>query len=579
MKKRNATLLSVALAALAVGMLAAARTARAEVPVLETASPDGDFGLFERAQPIVAPWFMWFVLGELSDPHDVDMVTFEYAAGERFKAIVFIPGHESLRAFNPTIALIGPGLPSPDAALPFDLPEGMGAVIATSDSTAPYFDIFTQMVYFPRAQIALTMPQTGRYFVAIWGEPMGMARYALDIGIREHFAPHVLARHPINWWEVRDYLRWGHLPAVLVFPFVGLALHWLTRRLRARSPLRERALACAHLTGFAALIIGVNAQQIAYPDMPLIAFSVGGVALIAAVGTLLSSAYFLTPLREHINLRDLAQDDCFVWVDGYAVHYTDEGDRHHPPVVLIHGFAASTFGWRRVRQALRANGYRVIAVDLLGYGASARPAEPIYTTETQARMVLGVMDQLGVPQAHLVGHSFGGRVAMQVALLAPQRVRRLALLAPEAFATDRPAIARWLRVPVLGYALAFYSTSPLLVRSGLRWVTRRHDWITPEALRGYTMPLRVRASALAQVWQARSPKDGALPVPHHLAHIAHEALILWGERDPVFPARDGVRLRHALPRAELVTLPDVGHLAHEEHPDATIAHLLRFLAR
>ncbi|MCS7055514.1 MAG: alpha/beta fold hydrolase [Thermoflexales bacterium] len=567
--------------ALVASLIADRRTARAEVPILETNAPGGDYGLFEEGQYVSEPWFMWFVLGELSSADDVDMTRFDYKAGDRFKAEIFIPGHEELRAFNPTIALIGPGLPRPAEQLPFEIPEGMGAVIATSDGTFDYFDIFTQMVYFPRAKIEVVMPQTGRYYVAVWGEPVGIARYALDIGIMENFAPHVLARYPINWWEVRDYLQWGHWPALLVPPLIAVALLWLMRRLARRRPIRqyEQITVAIALTGLTATFVVLVAQQTTgYGPQIAMTFSIAGVVALALAGAVVWGAYILTPLRERLNLREFASDDQFVWVNGYAVHYTDDGPHDAPVVVLIHGFAASVFTWRHVKAALLAAGYRVIAVDQLGYGASARPAEPIYTTQTQAELILGVLDALGVRRAHFVGHSFGGRVAMQVAILAPERVRSLVALAPEAFATGRPGIARWVRLPVLGYVLAFYSTSPWLVRPGLRFVSAKHNWITPAVVKGYAGPLHVRGSALAQVWQARSPKDGIQPVPHNLAAIDHPTLLLWGERDPVFPVGDGHRLAHILPAARLCVLTGAGHLVHEECPAETQRAILDFLA-
>lgn len=573
--------LACALTLAVVASLAAdLRTARAEVPILETNAPGGDYGLFEEGQYVPEPWFMWFVLGELSSADDVDMAKFDYQAGDRFKAEIFIPGHEELRGFNPTIALIGPGLPQPSEPLPFEIPEGMGAIVATSDGTFDYFDIFTQMVYFPRAKIEVVMPQTGRYYVAVWGEPVGMARYALDIGIMENFAPHVLIRYPVNWWEVRDYLQWGHWPAVLAPPLIAVALIWLMRRLARRRAIRryEQITVAIALIGLTATFIILLAQQTTgYGPQIAMTFSVAGVIALALVGSVVWGAYVLTPLRERLNLREFAGDDQFVWVNGYAVHYTDDGPHDAPVVVLIHGFAASVFTWRHIKAALLAAGYRVIAVDQLGYGASARPAEPIYTTQTQAEMVLGVLDALGVRQAHFVGHSFGGRVAMQIAILAPERAQSLAALAPEAFATGRPGIARWVRLPILGYVLAFYSTSPWLVRAGLRFVSAKHDWITHAVVKGYAAPLYVRGSALAQVWQARSPKDGDRPVPHNLAAITQPTLLLWGKRDPVFPASDGNRLARILPTARLHVFAEAGHIVHEECPEATWRALLDFL--
>lgn len=555
------------------------RPARAEIPILETHMPGGDYSLFEDAPYIDEPWFMWFVLGELSSAQDVDMVKFDYKGGDHFKAIIFIPGHEELREFNPTIALIGPGLPKPDGPLPFDLPAGMGVITATSTGTYDYFDIFTQMVYFPRAQIELDMPQTGRYYMAVWGEPIGMARYALDIGIMENFAPHVLARYPINWWEVRDYLRWGHWPAVAVPPLLALGVLLVLRR-RVSASVFERVSPTISLFGLAGTLILLNAQQATWSLVqPLTLLGVGSAVALAIFGAMLWSAYLLTPLRERYNLREAAGNGSFAWVEGYALHYSDDGAVDAPAVVLIHGFASSMFTWRHVKAELLRAGYRVVAVDLLGYGASARPAEPVYSTEHQARLVLGLLDQLGIATASIVGHSFGGRVAMQMALLEPAHVRSLVLLAPEAFTIERPRESRWVRIPVLGYVLAFYSTSPLLVRPGLRFVTRKHSWITGMVVRGYAAPLYVRASALAQVWQARSPKDGHKPVPRHISEINVPTLVLWGERDPIFPAADAQRLAQQLPCAQVQIFPDVGHIPHEEVCAEVIQHIEHFLAQ
>jgi len=560
------------------------RAARAEVPILETNAPGGDYGLFEDGQFVDEPWFMWFVLGELSSADDVDMARFDYQAGDRFKAEIFIPGHEELRSFNPYLALIGPGLPQPDQPLPFALPDGMGAIVTTSTGTFDYFDIFTQMVYFPRAKVEVVMPQTGRYYVAVWGEPVGMARYALDIGIMENLAPHVLIRYPINWWEVRDFLRWGHWPIVLVPPLSVIGILWLLRRRRANAAKsagqREQLLATTGLFSAAASFILLVAQQTAPygPQVPPMSW-VAGVMILALVGALVWGPYVLAPLRERLNLREFARDDHFAWVNGYAVHYNDAGRRDAPAVVLIHGFAASIFTWRRLKAALLAADYRVIAVDLLGYGASARPAEPIYTTQTQAEAVLGVMDALGVRQAHIVGHSFGGRVAMQMAVLAPERVQSLVALAPEAFAVGRPPVARWVRLPILGYVLAFYTTAPWLVPMALKFISAKRAWITPDVVRGYAAPLHVRGSALAQVWQARSPKDGQKPVPHFLGAIAHPTLLLWGQRDRVFPVTDGDKLACLLPAATLQVFEDAGHLLHEECADQVNEAIVAFLQR
>jgi pimeloyl-ACP methyl ester carboxylesterase len=297
----------------------------------------------------------------------------------------------------------------------------------------------------------------------------------------------------------------------------------------------------------------------------------------ALFGGLIGGAFVLAPLREHLTPRAFAGDNQFVQAGGYELHYTDEGPRDGPPVVMLHGFAAWAFTWRAQRKALAEAGYRVITIDQIGYGGSSRPEAPVYTTRTQAELMLHVMDALGVGGAHIVGHSFGARVGMQMAIIAPERVRSLVAIAPEAFATERPPIAAWVKAPLFGYAFAFYSTAPALVGTGLKIVTKIHSWITDEVIAGYAAPLYVQGSAAAQVWQARSPKDGAQPPPANLAAIIQPTLLIWGGDDPVFPASDGHKLAGILPNARLTIFHGAGHLPHEEARDPTTEAMLGFL--
>lgn len=115
----------------------------------------------------------------------------------------------------------------------------------------------------------------------------------------------------------------------------------------------------------------------------------------ALSAALLGGAFALTPLREQLAPHDLAAAGRFVRVGAYTLHCTDEGPRDGPPVLLAHGFAAWAFTWRRLRVALAKMGYRVLTVDHLGAGASDRPAAPVYTTHTQAKLMLGARDVLG----------------------------------------------------------------------------------------------------------------------------------------------------------------------------------------
>lgn len=562
--------------------LVTAQPARAEIPIVEP----GDYAdTLDAGAPggkplphINEPWFMWFVMGALDRPGDVDVVTFEYEAGELFRAKMFIPAHQDLRHFAPIIALVGPGLPPGKA--PFALPPGMGIITATSDSQVPYFDIFTQMTFWPRAEIELTMPETGRYYMLVYGKPAGRALYALDIGILETYAPWVIVNYPIYWWQVREFLQWGHVPAAMLPLLVSFGITWITRR--RGLPHIHRSVWLLGLFGAVWLGAGLGAWFYSEGSVALTALAL----LLTLFGLLIAGAWVFTPLRERLTIHEFARqtldDERFVTIheaDGLLVEmkYSDDGPRDALPVVLMHGFGAYSFTWRHVIPVLLEAGFRVIAIDQAGYGASSRLRGPVYDTRRQAERMLAVLDALDVTQAHFVGHSFGGRMGMQIAIGAPQRVLSLVALAPEAFATDRPGIARWLRIPLLGYVFAFYFTLPALVTPFLKATSKRTDWITPEVTSGYNAPLVVKGSVWAQVWQGRSPKDGAEPVPQNLARVTARTLLVWGEHDPVFPVSDGRRLLDILPDARLHVIRGAGHLAHEEAPDEVAATIVDFL--
>ena len=89
---------------------------------------------------------------------------------------------------------------------------------------------------------------------------------------------------------------------------------------------------------------------------------------------------------------------CFIDVDGTRVHYQEAGDRHAPAVVLIHGFASSTLVWSKVFLKLAAEGYRVIALDMLGFGYSAKPRNGEYTIAGQAKLLMRLLDALGITE-------------------------------------------------------------------------------------------------------------------------------------------------------------------------------------
>src|SRR5207247_10536805 len=137
------------------------------------------------------------------------------------------------------------------------------------------------------------------------------------------------------------------------------------------------------------------------------------------------------------------------------------------PVVFIHGFGASMYGWRYQLPVVVAAGYRVVVIDNRGFGFSDKPAHG-YTSAAYAHLIVSLLDSLGIASAVLVGHSMGGPIAAEVALAHPDRVRGLVLIDAACFGMRWPGVLYVDRWPLDG---AFYTAflGGLITRRLLRY--------------------------------------------------------------------------------------------------------------
>jgi pimeloyl-ACP methyl ester carboxylesterase len=140
----------------------------------------------------------------------------------------------------------------------------------------------------------------------------------------------------------------------------------------------------------------------------------------------------------------------FATVDGIRMRYVDKGTG--PTVVLVHGFASSLETWTAVMPALQNKGFRVIAVDLKGFGWTDRP-EGDYSPDAQAKLLYGLLDQRGVSKVSLVAHSWGSSVALAAALQHPDRVSRIALYDAWVYEEQLPTFFHWARQEGVGEAM------------------------------------------------------------------------------------------------------------------------------
>ena len=289
-------------------------------------------------------------------------------------------------------------------------------------------------------------------------------------------------------------------------------------------------------------------------------------ALSAVVSAVLAGISRLIRRRETIDWRDAAILGRIAEIDGVGIHYIEQGKG--PAVLLIHGFGGHTFSFRHTIPAL-ARDYRVIAVDLMGFGYSERPANADYSLTAHATRVLHLMDHLGIDRATAVGHSMGGEVAMRMASMAPDRVVRL-VLAGSVSGDRLPSL------PVTPLAKPFL---PAMTRFTSLITLRRsvHDpsHFTPEVREAYLAPMRLKGSinGLYQILH-----DGRSDKKIDYSRITQPVLVLWADEEKIVPRVALRKIQQHLPQSEVVTIDNAGHLLLEEQPDACNAVIRRFLA-
>jgi pimeloyl-ACP methyl ester carboxylesterase len=256
-----------------------------------------------------------------------------------------------------------------------------------------------------------------------------------------------------------------------------------------------------------------------------------------------------------------------------------------PDVLLLHGLGGTRASLFETAAEL-SRSYRVHAPDLPGFGSSCKPALGSYNARWFAQVMLGLMDELGIGRAHLVGNSMGGRIAIEIGLQTPQRVGSLGLLCPAVAWVKRGLhpIVRLLR-PEFGFLPHGFRRS--LVASQFWSIFHNRDVIDPAV--GELMVdefRRIYQSAGARYAFLASARNIYLEAPFgrkgfypRLSRLEPPALFVWGSNDHLVPPAFGRHVRRWLPSAEQVTIENCGHVPQVECPEDTNRLLARFFAR
>ena len=251
------------------------------------------------------------------------------------------------------------------------------------------------------------------------------------------------------------------------------------------------------------------------------------------------------------------------------------------PVLLIHGFGASSYSWRHIIEPL-AQKYRVITIDLKGFGDSPKPRDDAYSVYEQARLVRNFILANDLKNLHIVGHSYGGGVALAVSIYLatshPDVQKSLVLMDNIAYPQELPEFVKVLATPVLGPLLIHTLPDTLQVKALLKKVYFDDELIPQSAIDHYAANLAKPNAKYATLTTARQILPADLQeFSNNYANLKIPTLIVWSREDEIVPLAIGQRLHEDLPNSKLVVLSDVGHAVQEEKPALLLPHLRSFL--
>jgi pimeloyl-ACP methyl ester carboxylesterase len=252
-----------------------------------------------------------------------------------------------------------------------------------------------------------------------------------------------------------------------------------------------------------------------------------------------------------------------------------------PPVLLIHGFGTNTFTWRHVAPDL-ARDHKVIAVDLKGFGRSDKPFDKRYAAADQAELLTQLILERDLHDLTVIGHSYGGGVALLLALEADARLKgrlsKLVLLDTIAYPQNIPVFFKLLDTPVVSQLGVRMAPPTLQIQLALRIAYFDNSKIGDDEIEAYAKPMKTAAGKHAIIHSARQiiPPD-VEAISARYATIKLPTLILWCDHDRVVPMAIGLKLSREMPNAHFGIVSQCGHMPQEEQPEDTMLQIRDFL--
>ena len=262
----------------------------------------------------------------------------------------------------------------------------------------------------------------------------------------------------------------------------------------------------------------------------------------------------------------------FLVIDNMMIHYRDEGEGD--VLLLLHGAFSSLHTFNDWNKQLKKH-YRVVRLDLMGFGLTGPNDANDYSIENHVRVLQTFLNILKIEKCHIVGNSLGGWLAWEFTYRYPKKVDKLVLIDSAGFLEEEndPLPYKFARTPVFGKIIK-YVVRPQILEQFLRQVYFDQSKVTEQLITRYY-----------ELFTREGNPDAFLsfvnnPMPDNTAalkHITNETLILWGREDMWIPVHNAYRFHSLLINSKLKIYPKVGHLPMEEIPEESLLDVMNFL--
>ena len=290
----------------------------------------------------------------------------------------------------------------------------------------------------------------------------------------------------------------------------------------------------------------------------------------------------VTSYHSDIPLKDLKErytySDSEFWdFEGMPVHYRVTGSGK-TTIVLLHGTASSLHTWEGWTNILRKN-YRVVSMDLPGFGLTGPDPNNDYSPQRYVRFVAEVLDEIGVDSCIMAGNSFGGYVAWNYAVSYPEKVTHLGLLNSSGYPRndqEKLDFGFWIAGQSWAQPIVQRLTPRALIKKSVRNVYFDDSKITDLTVdRYFHMLLREgnRAGLYGRMTQVRSEN------PEDIKKVQCPTFIMWGDHDNLVNVADASKFHKDIPNSELLIYENMGHIPMEEIPERSCQDFINFIER